>query len=571
MADNKVNLLVTLKDQASKGVSGLTNKFGSFGKMLNPVTLGIAAAAAALTKLAFSAAKAGDDFAKTATQIGTTADVLSELAFAANIGGAEVGDVATSLRILSKRVNDANNGLLTSVRAFEDAGIATKDANGQFLSAEELLMNSADAFAQMDNATQRTALAMELFGRSGGKLVPILIQGSDAIRDLRQEAKDLGITFSQVEAQQAEAFTDSFLRLTSVFKGIGIEIGKSLIPTFTRLFDVLYAVLLPVAKAIRNIFKLIGIALDGVAQGITFLIEKFDELLTFVDENIVSFDRLARIFDFTMDMVNAIIFPFDLFTEALKRNTDEANNNSDANEKSATTFGVMLENLNKGLSESLQKFSEVSTIAMDVGRMMGSTVGTAIDDIGVAFADSVMEGKSFKDSLKSIMTETAKMLIRQIAIMIARLIALKVALAAVGLSSVAGLAGGGGGIPGIGGGDTIGGLIKSAKGIGKKIGKIGGGFFADGGRPPVNQVSVVGERGAELFVPDRPGTIVPNEMLGGQSIGVVNILPNANLDEALLAKPMSYWLALTQEKLLPALNNLGKSGQTTTLNFRRSR
>ena len=60
-------------------------------------------------------------------------------------------------------------------------------------------------------------------------------------------------------------------------------------------------------------------------------------------------------------------------------------------------------------------------------------------------------------------------------------------------------------------------------------------------------------------------------MLGGQSIGVVNILPNANLDEALLAKPMSYWLSLTQEKLLPALNNLGKSGQTTTLNFRRSR
>ena len=569
MADNKVNLLVTLKDQASKGVSGLTNKFGDFGKMLTPVTLGIAAAAAALTKLAFSAAKAGDDFAKTATQIGTTADVLSELAFAANIGGAEVGDVATSLRILSKRVNDANNGLLTSVRAFEDAGIATKDANGQFLSAEDLLMNSADAFAQMENATQRTALAMELFGRSGGKLVPILIQGSDAIRDLRQEAKDLGITFSQVEAQQAEAFTDSFLRLTSVFKGIGIQIGKTLIPTFTRLFDVLYAVLLPVAKTIRNIFKLIGIALEGVAQGVTFIIEKFDELLTFVDENIVSFDRLARIFDFTIDMVNALIFPFELFTEAIKLNTDAANANSAANEKSTSTFGIMLENLGKGMNESLQKFSEVSTIAMDVGRQMGSTVGTAIDDIGIAFADSVMEGKSFKDSLKGIMTETAKMLIRQIAIMIARLIALKVALAAVGLSSVAGLTGGGG-IPGIGGGDTISGLIKGAKSIGKIAKKVK--FFADGGRPPVNQVSVVGERGAELFVPDKPGTIIPNEMLGGsQTIGVVNILPNANLDEALLAKPMSYWLELTQEKLLPALNNLGKSGSTTTLDFRRSR
>jgi hypothetical protein len=39
--------------------------------------------------------------------------------------------------------------------------------------------------------------------------------------------------------------------------------------------------------------------------------------------------------------------------------------------------------------------------------------------------------------------------------------------------------------------------------------------FADGGRPPLNRPSIVGERGAELFVPDSAGTVVPNEALGG--------------------------------------------------------
>ena len=34
--------------------------------------------------------------------------------------------------------------------------------------------------------------------------------------------------------------------------------------------------------------------------------------------------------------------------------------------------------------------------------------------------------------------------------------------------------------------------------------------FADGGRPPVNQPSIVGERGPEIFVPDSAGTIIPN-------------------------------------------------------------
>jgi hypothetical protein len=36
--------------------------------------------------------------------------------------------------------------------------------------------------------------------------------------------------------------------------------------------------------------------------------------------------------------------------------------------------------------------------------------------------------------------------------------------------------------------------------------------YADGGRPPTNKVSLVGERGPELFVPDTAGTIIPNEV-----------------------------------------------------------
>jgi lambda family phage tail tape measure protein len=37
--------------------------------------------------------------------------------------------------------------------------------------------------------------------------------------------------------------------------------------------------------------------------------------------------------------------------------------------------------------------------------------------------------------------------------------------------------------------------------------------FADGGNPPVGVASLVGERGPELFVPSRPGTIIPNNQL----------------------------------------------------------
>jgi hypothetical protein len=46
--------------------------------------------------------------------------------------------------------------------------------------------------------------------------------------------------------------------------------------------------------------------------------------------------------------------------------------------------------------------------------------------------------------------------------------------------------------------------------------------FANGGRPSVGRPSIVGERGPELFVPDRAGTIIPNHAIGSSNI-VVNV------------------------------------------------
>jgi len=55
-----------------------------------------------------------------------------------------------------------------------------------------------------------------------------------------------------------------------------------------------------------------------------------------------------------------------------------------------------------------------------------------------------------------------------------------------------------------------------------------GGFFAGGGRPPKGKPSIVGERGAELFVPDTAGTIIPNDQLGGGQTVIVNYSPQVN-------------------------------------------
>jgi hypothetical protein len=56
-----------------------------------------------------------------------------------------------------------------------------------------------------------------------------------------------------------------------------------------------------------------------------------------------------------------------------------------------------------------------------------------------------------------------------------------------------------------------------------------GGFFAGGGQPPLGKVSVVGERGPELFVPRIAGSVIPNHALGGQQI-VVHVAASEYFD-----------------------------------------
>jgi len=50
------------------------------------------------------------------------------------------------------------------------------------------------------------------------------------------------------------------------------------------------------------------------------------------------------------------------------------------------------------------------------------------------------------------------------------------------------------------------------------VGSIFGGFFAEGGNPPVNKPSIVGEKGPEVFIPKTAGTIIPNSGIGGAGV-----------------------------------------------------
>ena len=80
---------------------------------------------------------------------------------------------------------------------------------------------------------------------------------------------------------------------------------------------------------------------------------------------------------------------------------------------------------------------------------------------------------------------------------------------------------------------AVAGALAFGKGL---ISKMKG--FEKGGRPPVGRPSIVGEKGAELFVPDQAGTIVPNDKLGmGKQVTVnfnINTVDATGFEELLV-------------------------------------
>ena len=213
---------------------------------------------------------------------------------------------------------------------------------------------------------------------------------------------------------------------------------------------------------------------------------------------------------------------------------------------------------------------------------------------GDAVAGMIMEGESLKESMTKIWKDLAKQVIAAIAKMIIQMIIMHTLMASLGIGSptmlkgsgVAGFfanpmkmlgkwfGGGGEGGPAPAGFDfkTIPKILQApGKLKGFKRPKVFG--FAAGGPIGAGQLSMVGEEGPELFVPKTAGDIIPNDQLGGRPMIIQNlsIFPHANIDQALMDKPMEYWVSVAQTKILPALNTLGQAGSVTNLTFEEAR
>ena len=492
---NNIPILITAKYAAQGAFNKLNKSLGLVRKALFNFKVGLTAVAGAagIGLLVKSSLQSIDTLGKTAQKLGVTSQALQKLRYASNLAGVETRTVDMAVQRFTRRLSEAANGTGEAKDALKELGLNAKELAKQPL--DKQMLKLADAFDNVQISGDKVRLAFKLFDSEGVAFVNTLEGGSAALQQMFQDAEGLGFILSSSAVKGVEEANDAMMKLGTMFGGVRDQLVAALAPALRVIVDLMRNKLvkaIETAGGIKKFAKELAIGVINLVEQVAKAIYRFAEqsqtvILGMVDAASVLASTFSknfadRIRDFS-ESFNRLPKNFNasLFSDLRAA----VNATSDA----VGSLNGNMEQGNEKTKTYRKQLMDLADSAKDLQKNMESAAVRGIKSLEDALVDVTMGTASAKDAFKSMARSIISDLIR---IQIQKNITGQIA---------AGMGGGGG------------------SGIFGAIGSFFGGFFADGGRPPRNKVSVVGEKGAELFVPDGvSGTVVPSGAGGGVTV-----------------------------------------------------
>lgn len=266
-------------DRGSRAISGLR---GALTGLLSVATF------EGVRRLVQGVADAADEIDKSSQAAGVSVAALQQLRFAAQLGGASAEQMGIGLRQLSKNIADVARGSGEAKDAFRELGIRAKE-NGKLLESEEALSQVADRFAEMEDGTRKTALAMRIFGESGAALIPTLNQGREGIAALREEFTALGGELSEETVKAFAQLNDDQTRLRAIWTGMKNTIAIELLPAMQRIVTTTIGWFKEngrlISQGVLGFLKGLADVLRGLAFGFEFVIDLVKDFTKFLGIN----------------------------------------------------------------------------------------------------------------------------------------------------------------------------------------------------------------------------------------------------------------------------------------------
>ena len=183
---------------------------------------------------------------------GIGVEAFQKLAYAGRMSGVETEKLSASLVKFDRMVAEATGGNKTCMQTFEDLGIKIKDSAGNLRQPNEIFEDVADIFHNTEDGIGKTALAVELFGKSGADLIPMLNDGKAGLKAFYAEAERLGLALSNEMIAKGDAFSDQLENIGEQVKGVKLQLGAALIPALSAATEKISKVIDKITKWVQE-------------------------------------------------------------------------------------------------------------------------------------------------------------------------------------------------------------------------------------------------------------------------------------------------------------------------------
>lgn len=244
---------IQLPEGAQKAVESLNGIHA--GAALAVTGLGLVVAAVVKTEKALismtkESAAYVDNILTMSQTTGQSAEQLQEFSYATELLDVSMDTLQGSLTKLTNNMQNAINGTGDAKSAFEQLGISLTNADGSMRSANDVFYDTIDALGEVQNATERDALSMDIFGRSAQDLNPLIIQGSDTLKDYAKEAHDVGYVLDNEALEALGAVDDGFQRLQKTQESVKNQMAAEFAPYLTKALEDIRDLIQKVGKAL---------------------------------------------------------------------------------------------------------------------------------------------------------------------------------------------------------------------------------------------------------------------------------------------------------------------------------
>lgn len=197
--------------------------------------------ASGLKDVATESAGYADDVLTMSATTGLSTEQLQEFMYMEDLIDVSTETMAGAMKKLTMQMGNARDGSATASEAFEKLGVSVTDESGALRDNEDVFDDAIEALGQIENETERDALAMDLFGKSATELNPLIEADADALDQLREEAHDTGYVLDEETLGTLGALQDSFdrmgVQLTSTKNNLASEFAPALEEGVTQLTD----------------------------------------------------------------------------------------------------------------------------------------------------------------------------------------------------------------------------------------------------------------------------------------------------------------------------------------------